>query len=64
VQEAHDKSVDAIVLGIGHREAYGEYSLDETARYVLRNAPCRVILWREAAPVRAGSNNGLIAART
>ncbi len=64
VQEAHEKNVDAIVLGIGHRETYGEYSLDETARYVLRNAPCRVILWREAAPVKAGSNNGLTAAHS
>ena len=58
VQEAYDKQVDAIVLGMACQEPYGDYSLDEAAKYILRNAPCNVILWREAASVKAGATNG------
>ena len=47
VREAVDKRVDAIVLGVSHRETYGSFSLGETAPYVLKNAPCRVLLWRD-----------------
>ena len=47
VQEAVDKQVDAIVLGVGYHEVYGSFSLGETAPYLLRTAPCRVILWRD-----------------
>ena len=59
VQEAYDKQVDAIVLGMACQEPYGDYSLDEAAKYILRNAPCNVILWREAASVKAGATNGV-----
>ena len=47
VQEAVDKGVDSIVLGLPFRERYGSFSLGETVPYVLKNAPCRVILWRD-----------------
>ena len=55
VQEAVDKDVDAIVLGIPYKEQYGAFTLGETTPYVLKNAPCRVILWRDAI---AESENG------
>ena len=48
VQEAVDKKVDAIVLGVPYREEYGSFSVGDTASYVLRSAPCRVILWRDS----------------
>ena len=57
VQEAVDKSVDAIVLGLPYREVYGSFSMGETAPYVLRNAPCKVILWRSSLSSYT-SNNG------
>ena len=47
VQEAVDKEVDAIVLGTAYRERYGSFSLGDTVPYVLKNAPCKVILWRD-----------------
>ena len=50
VQDAVDKEVDAIVLGAAYREKYGSISLGETVPYVLKNAPCKVILWRDAIP--------------
>ena len=40
VQEAVDKQVDAIVVGILYKEVYGSFSLGEMAPYVLKNAPC------------------------
>ena len=64
VQEAYDKQVDAIVLGMACQEPYGDYILDEAAKYILRNAPCSVILWREAAAVKAALTNGASPART
>ena len=47
VQEAVDKQVDAIVLGVPYKEEFGSFSLGEVAPYVLKNAPCRVVLWRD-----------------
>lgn len=58
VQEAVEKQVDAIILGIGYQERYGSFSLGETIPYVLKNAPCKVVIWRDAIsqPVAAASN--------
>ena len=58
VQEAVDKQVDAIVLGMPYREVYGSFSIGETVPYVLKNAPCRVILWRDLIPGTTFFNNG------
>ena len=49
VQEAADSSVDTIVIGAPYKEMYGSFSLGNTVPYVLKNAPCRVIIWRDAA---------------
>jgi len=48
VQEAVEKSVEVIVLGIPYKERFGSFSLGETIPYVLKNAPCRVIVWRDS----------------
>ena len=64
VQEAYDKQVDAIVLGMASQEPYGDYTLDEAAKYILRNAPCRVILWRDTASIKVGTANGAAPVRT
>ena len=56
VQEALDKHVDAIVLGVPYRESYGDFSLGDTVPYVLKNAPCRVILWRDFIPAMQVAN--------
>ncbi len=47
VREAVFKEVDTIVMGTSYKETYGAYSLDEHIPYVLRHAPCRVIVSRE-----------------
>jgi len=46
VQEAVNRNVDAVVLGIPYLEKYGSFSIGKTIPYVLENAPCRVIIWR------------------
>lgn len=50
VQEAVDKQVEAIVLGTPYRERYGTFSMGETASYVLKNAPCKVLISRDPIP--------------
>jgi nucleotide-binding universal stress UspA family protein len=49
VQEAIEKGVDAIVLGTPYRHQFGAYSLGESIPYILKNAPCRVIVSRDPA---------------
>lgn len=51
VQEAVAKEVGAIILGIPYSEKYGSFSMGESAPYVLENAPCRVVLWRDAPQI-------------
>lgn len=51
VDEAHERDAELIVMGLDYKKIFGEYSLGDTAPYVLRNAPCRVWLCREAMTV-------------
>lgn len=48
VDEAIERGVDAIVLGVDYTRPLGEFELDPNALYVVQHAPCRVILWRAA----------------
>lgn len=47
VQEAQKACVELIVLGIHYRRRFGQFVLGSTTSYVLENAPCPVVLWRE-----------------
>jgi len=47
VDEAVERGVDMIIMGINYKKRFGEFDLGSTVPYVLRNAPCRVLLWRE-----------------
>ena len=49
VDEAIERGVDAIMAGTSHSRPLGEIQLGDTAQYVLRNAPCQVIVCRAAA---------------
>ncbi len=46
VQASADRQVDAIVVGADYATSYGSFSLGATVPYLLENAPCKVILWR------------------
>ena len=57
VQEAVDREVDTIILGIPYKERYGSFSMGDTVPYLLKNAPCRVIVSRDS--VFSNGSNGL-----
>jgi nucleotide-binding universal stress UspA family protein len=50
VDEAAERQVDLIVMGLTYKRRFGEFDLGRTAQYVLKNAPCRVWLTRAAPP--------------
>lgn len=47
VDEAVERSVDVIVMGINYKRRFGEFDMGRSVPYVFKNAPCRVLLWRE-----------------
>jgi nucleotide-binding universal stress UspA family protein len=50
VDEAIERNVDGIVLGMAYKRPLGEFEMGKTSQYVLKNAPCDVIICR--SPVR------------
>ncbi|HXK34212.1 MAG TPA: universal stress protein [Dehalococcoidia bacterium] len=50
VDEAMERGVDLILMGAEHKAPLGEYQMGRLTQYVLRAAPCHVLLWRH--PVR------------
>jgi nucleotide-binding universal stress UspA family protein len=48
VDEAIERDVDGILFGIEHKGSLGEVQTGQTSRYILRNAPCQVVLCRSA----------------
>ena len=46
VQASAQRQVDAIIVGADYATSYGSFSLGQTVPYILENAPCKVILWR------------------
>jgi nucleotide-binding universal stress UspA family protein len=47
VGEADEWHADVIVMGLPYKRRFGEFNLGKTAPYVLKNAPCRIMLFRE-----------------
>jgi len=48
VQEAADKNVGRIVLGCSYEKGLGSFSLSHTIPYILKNAPCSVLVWQDS----------------
>lgn len=48
VNEAAEREVDLILMGIAYKVRFGEFSLGEVVPYVLKNSPCRVILYQSS----------------
>lgn len=46
VQEAVQRDVDAVVVGLHYKRRYGTFSMGRTVPYILRNSPCPVLVWR------------------
>ena len=54
VDEAVERGVDAIIMGVPYKKRFGEFTLGTTANYVLKNAPCGVWVCREPIGAAAG----------
>ena len=55
IDEAIQRSVDAIILGVSSKKRFGQFSLGTVVPYVLKNAPCPVILFHQSAAEEAAS---------
>ena len=44
VDEAIERNVDGIMLGMSYKRPLGEFQMGRTAQYVIKNAPCQVIV--------------------
>ena len=47
VDEAVEKGVDLILMGITYKRRFGQFSLGNVVPYVLKNTPCPVILYQQ-----------------
>jgi len=52
VDEAVERGVDAIILGVDYKRPVGEFQLGRLTQYVLKNAPCLVWICRQSAEER------------
>ena len=50
VDEAIEREVDLILMGVSYKRRFGQFSLGSVVPYVLKNAPCRVILYHQYIP--------------
>jgi nucleotide-binding universal stress UspA family protein len=47
VDEAIERGVDVIIMGLKYEKRFGDFDMGTVVPYILRNAPCRVFIWRE-----------------
>ena len=48
IDEAVEREVDLILMGVTYQARFGQFSLGHVVTYVLKNAPCRVILYHQS----------------
>ena len=47
VDEAVERGVDLVLMGVTYKRRFGQFSLGNVVPYVLKNAPCYVILYHQ-----------------
>lgn len=47
VDEAVEREVDLILMGVAYKRRFGQFSLGNVVPYILKSAPCRVILYHQ-----------------
>jgi nucleotide-binding universal stress UspA family protein len=50
VDEAAERNVDVILMGVTYKKRFGVFNLGTVIPYVLEEAHCRVLLYREPMP--------------
>lgn len=53
VDGAVERKADLILMGIEYKRRFGQFSLGDVAPYVLKNAPCRVILYQVSGAIES-----------
>jgi nucleotide-binding universal stress UspA family protein len=49
VEQAVERGFDLILMGVKYKRHFGQFNLGSVVPYVLKNAPCRVILYHQHA---------------
>jgi nucleotide-binding universal stress UspA family protein len=52
VDEAVERGVSLIIMGISYKQRFGQFSLGSVVPYVLKNSPCPVILYQQSTMVK------------
>ena len=47
IDEAIERKIDLILMGVEYKRRFGQFSLGSVVLYVLKNAPCRVMLYHQ-----------------
>lgn len=47
VDEAVEREADLILMGVSYKRRFGQFSLGNVVPYVLKNAPCQVLLYHQ-----------------
>jgi len=47
VDEAVERGVDLILMGVKYKRHFGQFNVGNVVPYVLKNAPCPVLLYQE-----------------
>jgi nucleotide-binding universal stress UspA family protein len=47
VDEAVERGMSLILMGVSYKQRFGQFSLGEAVPYVLKNSPCPVILYQQ-----------------
>jgi len=47
IDEVVEQGVDLILMGVKYKSRFGQFSLGHVVPYVLKNAPCPVILYQQ-----------------
>ncbi len=47
IDEAIERNIDLILMGVKYKRRFGQFSLGNVVPYILKNAPCPVILYHQ-----------------
>ncbi|MDP2932314.1 MAG: universal stress protein [Chloroflexota bacterium] len=48
IDEATERGIDLILMGVKYKKTFGQFNLGDLIPYVLKNAPCPVILYHQS----------------
>jgi nucleotide-binding universal stress UspA family protein len=50
IDEAIERKIDLILMGVKYQRRFGQFSLGSIVPYILKNAPCQVMLYSQYSP--------------